>query len=129
MTSNVKHHAFLDAQILEAKAEKALKEQRVFLAGPYIDISKPADDHVNMGSTAAAARYSVFKSLEKNGTLVVLGEHKRLAELAAVEFGAQNNAAIFERNMIVKNSIDAVIIFPSSPGSFLEFGDWSMIRE
>lgn len=123
MTSNAKYDGFIDARVLEAQAEKAENEKKVFLAGPYIDVKKNAA--ANNGSTAASARFATFKALKKKGNVVILGEHKRLTEVGAIKFEDQNNAVLFERNIIVGKRIDAVIIFPSSPGSFLEFGDWA----
>ena len=125
MSSNTDYHAFLDSQILKEKAEMALIELKVFLAGPYIDVTKSKAHPDNSQNHSSAARFSLYQDIKKLGNMVILGEHKRLEAVADVKFPAQNNAAIFERNMIVKDDIHAVIILPSSPGSFLEFGDWA----
>ena len=125
MTTSSKFNAILDSQELLDKAEEALRELTVFLAGPYIDITRSKTDAVNEVSTASRARFAVYKAMEEKGTTVILGEHERLEKIAKVKFPHMNNAVIFERNIIVKKSVDAVVIFPSSPGSFLEFGDWA----
>ena len=125
MSSEARHHRFLDVKILEAKAEEARRELKVFLAGPYIDVKKPATAKENSSSNASASRFALYKTLSDQGVLVILGEHERLKEFGEVTFKDNNNAVLFERKMILNKDIDAVIIFPSSPGSFLEFGDWA----
>lgn len=125
MSSSGKYHTFLDAKILEDQAAKAKRELKVFLAGPYINVLEPNTSADNTSCAASIARFALYHSLDGQGTLVLLGEHERLKDAADASFAGLNNATLYERKIILDRDVDAVIIFPSSPGSFLEFGDWA----
>lgn len=122
---NPTYEKFIDAEVLFEQAEKARRSLNIFLAGPFIDVNE-AETHANNTSSAAAiARYAIYQHLKSEGNNVLLGEHKRLEEPSKVKFGKNSNAVLFERSIIRNKKVDAVILLPSSPGSFLEFGDWA----
>ena len=54
-----------------------------------------------------------------------MGEYKNLIGAADSLLGARNNAASAEL-LHVKYSTDAIVMLPSSPGSFLELGAFSL---
>ena len=60
---------------------------------------------------------------------MTLGEYEKLIAATAPLLGINNNAAAAEIAHAKKNTTDAIIMLPSSPGSFLEFGAFSNIRD
>lgn len=109
------------------EAQIADENASVFVAGPYIDISRPAEDVVNSSSTGKALRYALCRSFFDLGVDVYMGENDFLRKNGAKNFGSLNNAVVYERHHIVKH-IDALIVLPCSPGSFCEFGDWATTK-
>lgn len=69
-----------------------------------------------------------FSRVRRDGWAVTLGEYLKLYEAAIDLFGSVNNSAIAEIHHARSNDTDAIIMLPSSPGSFMEFGAFSNIR-
>lgn len=110
------------------KAARAAEEFDVFLAGPNIIPDEPKDSRINIANKASILRYFLYHELISRGHIVYLGEDDALRETGVAEYGPLNNAVIYERHYIQKHS-DAVIVLPSSPGSFCEVGDWASQKE
>lgn len=105
-------------------AAKRLRETyEVFLAGPFIDIGKGSEEPENSGSPAKELRYWLYEELTSLGHTVYLGEDVELRQNGLKHYGPRNNAVTFERHHII-NHADALIVLPSSVGSFCETGDW-----
>lgn len=98
-------------------------ERVVFLAGPYIETAKAP--RKNAKNKAAVLRYKLFRALDAEGWIVTLGEYKKLIEAVDPLLGDHNNAALAEISHAKSSLTDAVIMLPSSPGSFLELGAFS----
>lgn len=95
---------------------------RVFVAGPYIDAAWTEADY-SAKDPAAVLRIRIMQCIEKElHHKALLGEHRGVAEMAEKHFGSLATVVLSEVAM-VKDS-DAVIIIPSSPGSFCELGAW-----
>jgi hypothetical protein len=97
---------------------------KVFVAGPFIDVDKDEEHPDNAGSESKKLRYFLCKNLEGPNITIYLGEDVSLRKNGAKHFGTLSNAVLYERHYIV-NHLDAVILLPSSPGSFCETGDWA----
>lgn len=113
---------------LRDAAERELSTYDIFLAGPYIDISKDDSDPENNSTPAKLLRFSLYSKLTAVAHDVYLGEDVKLRELGEANYGSLSNAVTFERHYI-KDHTDALIVLPSSPGSFCELGDWVSDRE
>ena len=104
--------------------KRASESFGLFLAGPFI-MPEEADSHPeNSKTTAKSLRYFLNKNLDSDNSEIYLGEDHRLRLGGEKHYGEHNNAVLFERHYI-KHHLDAVIILPSSTGSFCEFGDWA----
>ena len=118
---------FLDQEKLR-NAERAAGFERVaFLAGPYIETTRAP--RKNAKNKAAILRYKLYHDLEAEGWIVTLGEYQKLIDAASPLLGGQNNAAVAEISHARSRETDAVIIIPSSPGSFLELGAFSNFED
>jgi hypothetical protein len=107
----------------EDAAARLRERYDIFLAGPFIDIGKGADEEENSSSPAKALRYWLYNELSSIGHTVYLGEDVELRTNGAKHYGTYSNAVVFERHHIL-NHADALIVLPSSVGSFCETGDW-----
>lgn len=104
-------------------AQRASGLERVaFLAGPFITIDKAP--RKNSRNTAAVLRHFLFHKLTKAGWQVTLGEYENLIRATAPLMGDQNNAALAELDHAKSRRTDAIVMLPSSPGSFLELGSF-----
>lgn len=112
----------------EDNAKRLRETYEVFLAGPFIDISKGAEEPENSGSPAKELRYWLYDELTSLGHTVYLGEDVELRQNGEQHYGSWNNAVTFERHHIL-NHADALIVLPSSVGSFCETGDWVNSRD
>lgn len=117
----------LDQEKFRNAARAAGLERVVFLAGPYIETAK--SPRKNAKNQAAVLRYKLYHALEGEGWIVTLGEYERLIEAADPLLGDHNNAALAEISHARSAETDAIIMLPSSPGSFLELGAFSNIEE
>jgi len=101
-------------------AAKRLRETyEIFLAGPFIDIGKGADEPENSGSPAKELRYWLYGELTALGHTVYLGEDVELRQNGTKHYGPRSNAVTFERHHIIYHA-DALIVLPSSVCSFCE---------
>lgn len=117
----------LDQERFRNAAQAAGLERVVFLAGPYISTSKAP--RKNAKNKAAVLRYKLYRSLEDEGWIVTLGEYEKLIEAAEPLLGDHNNAALAEIKHARSVETDAIVMLPSSPGSFLELGAFSHIED
>jgi hypothetical protein len=117
----------LDQEKFRNAARAAGLERVVFLAGPYIETAK--SPRKNARNQAAVLRYKLYHALEGEGWIVTLGEYEKLIEAADPLLGDHNNAALAEISHARSTETDAIIMLPSSPGSFLELGAFSNIEE
>lgn len=108
-------------------AKRAAERYEIFVAGPFIDVSKADLDPVNIGSAGKQIRYAVYHYYLSNGHNLYLGEDAELRLLGERHYGPLANATVFERHYI-KNNINALIVFPAGPGVFCEFGDWATTK-
>lgn len=117
----------LDQEALQNAATAAGLQLKVFLAGPYIETTgrKPGRGEKNK---AKRLRYALYHMLTDFGWIVTMGEYQKLVDAAADILGARNNAAIAEL-IHARNSTDAIIMLPSSPGSFLELGAFALYED
>lgn len=110
-------------------AAKRLRETyEIFLAGSFIDIAKDAADPENSSSPAKELRFWLYEQLTSLGHTVYLGEDVELRQNGLKHYGRRSNAVTFERHHILEHS-DALIVLPSSVGSFCETGDWVNSKE
>lgn len=107
--------------------KRASERYEIFIAGPFIDINKDADDPVNSEKPGKRLRFSVYNHYKNLGHNLYLGEDNELRVLGDKHYGIHSNAAFYERHYIV-NNIDALIVFPDGPGAFCELGDWATTR-
>lgn len=114
----------LDQEAFQNAALAAGLQFKVFLAGPYIESTgkKPGRGDKNK---AKRLRYDLYHHLSGFGWIVTMGEYKNLVGAAEPLLGTRNNAASAEL-LHAKHSADAIIMLPSSPGSFLELGAFSL---
>ncbi|HWK14194.1 MAG TPA: hypothetical protein VNS02_07335 [Rhizobiaceae bacterium] len=108
-------------------AKRAAERYEIFVAGPFIDVSKDVSDPVNSGTSGKEIRYAVHRHYSSSGHNVYLGEDTELRLIGEKHYGPLSNAAFFERHYI-KDNIHALIIFPDGPGVFCEFGDWATTK-
>jgi len=114
----------LDQVAFQNAATAAGLQFKVFLAGPYIESTgkKPGRGEKNK---AKRLRYALYHWLSDFSWVVTMGEYKRLVDAANPLLGPRNNAASAEL-LHAKRSADAIVMLPSSPGSFLELGAFSL---
>lgn len=102
-------------------------QRKAFLAGPYIEIEKrPRQAKKNR---ASLLRYDLYHRLTEDGWVVTLGEYAGLVDAAQPLLGQHNNAAAAEINHAKSKKLDAIVMLPSSPGSFLELGAFAAIKD
>lgn len=94
----------------------------VFLAGPFIE---PDEEEKSTYSPAATLRFRLFHLLSDAGFEVSLGEYRELIDSYKGELGALHNAAVAELNH-AQQGASLVVMIPDSPGSFAEFGAFSI---
>ncbi|MEB8387427.1 hypothetical protein OO012_09320 [Rhodobacteraceae bacterium KMM 6894] len=123
--TNVNYSKLKDASAAahQDTATRLRERYRVFLAGPFIDISKDDKAAENNSSNAKRLRYALHKEMTEQGHHVYLGEDVELRTNGQKHYGKKSNAVTFERHHIL-NHCDALIVLPSSVGSFCEAGDW-----
>lgn len=112
----------LEEELLRNAQRASGLERVAFLAGPFITTNKTP--RKNSRNTAAVLRHFLFHELAKAGWYVTLGEYEKLIEATAPLLGDQNNAALAEISHAKSSRTDAIVMLPSSPGSFLELGSF-----
>ena len=104
-------------------AKLKAKRVRVLLCGATLSGSVPKPDDFNR-----YLRYEIKRRLEEDGAQVVLGEdellYDALRKAAKVEVGLADFELIF-----AAYSVDLVIMFPCSPGSFAELGMFALVEK
>lgn len=127
MTSNTPPPAtakYLEQERFQNAAASAGLQRKAFLAGPYIEIEKrPRQAKKNV---ASLLRFELYQRLSSEGWVVTLGEYRELVNATHSTFGDHNNAAAAEIAHAKSRSLDAIVMLPSSPGSFLELGAFSL---
>ena len=116
----------LDHERFTNAAHAAMLKRTVFLAGPYMKINKPP--RKNSKDKAVILRFHLYNALNDTGWIVTMGEYQKLVEATEPLLGAHNNAALAEIKH-ARESADAIVILPSSPGSFLELGAFSSLDD
>jgi hypothetical protein len=117
----------LDQEKFRNAAKASGLERIVFLAGPYIKTAKAP--RKNAKNKAAILRHRLFHALQDDGWIVTLGEYEKLVGAADPLLGDHNNSALAEISHARSKHTDAIVMLPSSPGSFLELGAFSTIEE
>ena len=119
--------AMLDQDALINAAAKAGFQYKVFLAGPFIETTgtKPRS---GLKNKAKRLRYVLYHKLTNFGWIVTMGEYNKMIKAADPLLGPRNDAAVAEL-VHARNSADAIVMLPSSPGSFLELGAFSMYED
>lgn len=117
------------ATIAAAKdnAVRLSEEYCVFLAGPFIRVDEPPEHSDNAATSASKLRYFLYHELTALGFIVYLGEDVELRTVGEQHYGVHGNAVVHERHYITHH-VDAIIVLPSSPGSFCEIGDWAWVK-
>jgi hypothetical protein len=104
--------------------KRAAERYEIFVAGPFIDVSKDKDAPENTSSEGTRLRFHVYQHYRSAGHNMYLGEDHELRTIGVKHYGAAANATFFERHYI-NDHIDALIVFPAGPGVFCELGDWA----
>ena len=117
----------LDQEAFQNAATAAGLQFKVFLAGPYIETTgkKPNRGAKNK---AKRLRFELYHKLSDFGWVVTMGEYQKLVDAATGLLGARNNAATAEL-LHARKSTDAIVMLPSSPGSFLELGAFALYED
>jgi len=112
----------LDQQQLNNAQLMSGFDKVVFLAGPYIDTNKtPRKNSKEFGKVL---RYHLYHQLTEAGWNVTMGEYTKLIDTTADVLGRRNNALLAELNHAKDKKTNAIVMLPSSPGSFLELGSF-----
>lgn len=119
----------LSDEAVNRAAEKSKIKLRVFVGGPYIDLSWKRAPPRKLYDGAQYLRYKVCRHVsDVLGYKVTVGESRPLEEIYKEYFSGRYNSALMEIAHII-DEVDAVIIIPSSPGSFLELGYFAASRK
>ena len=98
-----------------------------FIAGPYIEVEKVPN--AKSSNTAKILRYELINQLRDDGWIITLGEYQELINDSKQIFGKSHNTLLAELSHVIDDNVHAVIMLPSSPGSFLELGTFCRIEE
>lgn len=117
----------LDQETFQNAATAAGLLFKVFLAGPYIETTgrKPGRGDINK---AKRLRFDLYHRLTEFRWVVTMGEYQNLIEASNPLLGLRNNAASAEL-IHARRSADAIIMLPSSAGSFLELGAFALYED
>lgn len=114
----------LEIESLALAQEKAGVKLRVFVGGPYVDLLADRPD-ATLYNGASRLRFDICKYIsEVMEHTVTIGENRDLQDIYTNHLEKLFEASTFEI-MHVRKQCDAVIIIPSSPGSFCELGYFS----
>ncbi|MDP3550447.1 MAG: hypothetical protein Q8R81_08625 [Novosphingobium sp.] len=117
----------LDVEQYQNAARAAGLQRMAFLAGPYIEIDNPPKKaKKNLASTL---RFKLYHHLSGDGWLVTLGEYSKLIDTTGGVLKKHNNSFVAEQSHAMSKEVDAVVMLPSSPGSFLELGAFAIKYE
>jgi len=95
-----------------------------FVAGPYLD-PKWLNGESVPAPGSATLRCRIVQSLKSLGVGIYLGEHQQLDKVSKAHLGGLHNAATAE--LLALEQSDAIVLLPSSTGSFCEFGAWAQM--
>ncbi|MBB3161337.1 hypothetical protein FHS25_001786 [Rhizobium laguerreae] len=117
----------MDLVARQDEIRRAAERYEIFIAGPYIDVTKPRTEEVNSLDKGKLIRFDVYQYYNDSGHNIYMGEDVELQKIGQKHYGNKSNAAFFERHYIIDN-IDTVIMFPFGPGAFCELGDWATTK-
>jgi len=108
-----------------ATVDRKLKSKsvRVLLCGASLSGSVPKPDDFNR-----YLRYEIRRRLEEDGTRVVLGEDEQLYDALRKAARMEVGLADFEL-ILAAYSVNLVVMFPCSPGSFAELGMFALAEQ
>lgn len=98
----------------------------VFLLGPYIKVGLQ-ESICKSSCSNTKLRHSLYWYLF-NDYNVYIGEFPELTSSTESYYGRENNPSLAEIHYAL-NVINAVVILPSSPGSFVEFGSFLVYKD
>lgn len=109
--------------LLNAARRKLFRPLNIFIAGPYIE-KNWTDSELNSKSPSAKLRISIIEYINsKYKHEIILGEHRGVTEIGDESYRSMSSVLLTEIDLV--NESDAIIMIPSSPGSFCELGAWS----
>lgn len=108
---------------LQGETIRAKSKAKFFVAGPYIDLQQDEGGY-DESKLPQKLRHFLYNRIGEMGHDIYLGEHAQLLGAYKAKFRDGHNAHIVEYD-IARSECDGVIIIPSSPGSFAEFGTWA----
>lgn len=114
----------LDEETYRNAADAAGLAFKVFLAGPYIETTGKKPGH-GAKNKAKRLRFELHSCLSGIGWTVTMGEYEKLVDAAHPLLGGRTTSANAEIIHARKHA-DAVVMLPSSPGSFLELGAFAI---
>lgn len=115
----------IEIEELSLAQKKASIQLTVFVGGPYIDESLTVPPDAEGYGGATLLRYNICRYITDDlGHNVTVGENSRLQKIYKDHLDKLFDASTFEF-MHVHDNCDAVVILPSSPGSFCELGYFS----
>lgn len=108
--------------------QRAGVELHVFVAGPYIEGTWSPEEWAS--KTESARLRLTIHDFVKDELLYtpVLGEHRGTIEMGEAHLRTKASVVLTEYHILTKQC-QAVIMLPSSPGSFSELGAWSRDRD
>lgn len=98
----------------------------VFLLGPYIEVGMQ-EAACESSCSNTQLRHSLYWYLF-NRCNVYIGEFPELTSSTEPYYGRENNPAVAEIHY-ARTVINAIVILPSSPGSFVEFGSFLVHKD
>ena len=109
-----------------AESEQNSGVLHVFLLGPYIEVGLQ-ESICDSPCSNTQLRHSLYWYLFGRYN-VYIGEFPELTSSTKPYYGRENNPSLAEIHY-ARNVIDAVVILPSSPGSFVEFGSFLVYKD
>lgn len=127
--TNQKNNPIIKRALTGDTITKASRQSEIpitaFLAGPYIE---PSDENCLHGSPAESLRFQLFHRLMAEEYKVSLGSYQDLLETFQSGNGQHLNATEAELSH-AKYDASIIIMIPDSPGSFAEFGTFSLEKD
>ena len=104
--------------------KRSAERYEIFVAGPFIDITKDVNAPENTLSDGTRLRFHIYQHYKSVGHNLYLGEDHELRVIGERHYGAAANATFYERHYI-NDHINALLVVPAGPGVFCELGDWA----
>jgi hypothetical protein len=111
---------------LQMALTKNVSPIKVFVAGPYIEKTWSAEQRAAQPA-AAILRITLIEEIEAMQHVVVIGEHRGVLEVGDARLRSRSSPLVTE--IALAREADAIVVIPSSPGSFSELGSWVMKEE